>query len=203
MVDWWNHLTLTQQVFAVFGIVGTAILILQTVLLLFGLGHDGMDSDADADIDADLDGDGDVDAAAGGSGLDGLRLFTVRGFVAFFSISGWLGVFLLSTSVPYYVAILLAIAGGFAAMIFVAWAFKKALRLQDNGTLQMSNAIGRTGRVYLRIPAYRHGSGKITILIQDQQRELDAVTSADQEIPVGASVRVVDVDQETLIVEPV
>ena len=54
MVDWWNHLTLTQQVFAVFGIVGTAILILQTVLLLFGLGHDGMDSDADADIDADL-----------------------------------------------------------------------------------------------------------------------------------------------------
>ncbi len=203
MVDWWNHLTLTQQVFAVFGIVGTAILILQTVLLLFGLGHDGMDSDADADIDADLDGDGDVDAAAGGSGLDGLRLFTVRGFVAFFSISGWLGVFLLSTSVPYYVAILLAIAGGFAAMIFVAWAFKKALRLQDNGTLQMSNAIGRTGRVYLRIPANRQGSGKITILIQDQQRELDAVTSADQEIPVGASVRVVDVDQETLIVEPV
>ena len=203
MVDWWNHLTLTQQVFAVFGIVGTAILILQTVLLLFGLGHDGMDSDADADIDADLDGDGDVDAAAGGSGLDGLRLFTVRGFVAFFSISGWLGVFLLITSVPYYVAILLAIAGGFAAMIFVAWAFKKALRLQDNGTLQMSNAIGRTGRVYLRIPANRQGSGKITILIQDQQRELDAVTSADQEIPVGASVRVVDVDQETLIVEPV
>ena len=203
MVDWWNHLTLTQQVFAVFGIVGTAILILQTVLLLFGLGHDGMDSDADADIDADLDGDGDVDAAAGGSGLDGLRLFTVRGFVAFFSISGWLGVFLLSTSVPYYVAILLAIAGGFAAMIFVAWAFKKALRLQDNGTLQMSNAIGRTGRVYLRIPANRQGSGKITILIQDQQRELDAVTSADQEIPVGASVRVVDVDQETRIVEPV
>ena len=88
-------------------------------------------------------------------------------------------------------------------MIFVAWAFKKALRLQDNGTLQMSNAIGRTGRVYLRIPANRQGSGKITILIQDQQRELDAVTSADQEIPVGASVRVVDVDQETLIVEPV
>ena len=203
MVDWWNHLTLTQQVFAVFGIVGTAILILQTVLLLFGLGHDGMDSDADADIDADLDGDGDVDAAAGGSGLDGLRLFTVRGFVAFFSISGWLGVFLLSTSVPYYVAILLAIAGGFAAMIFVAWAFKKALRLQDNGTLQMSNAIGRTVRVNLRIPANSQWSEKITILIQDQQRELDAVTSADQEIPVGASVRVVDVDQETLIVEPV
>ena len=109
----------------------------------------------------------------------------------------------MSTSVPYYVAILLAIAGGFAAMIFVAWAFKKALRLQDNGTLQMSNAIGRTGRVYLRIPANRQGSGQITILIQDQQRELDAVTSADQEIPVGASVRVVDVDQETLIVEPV
>ena len=201
MVDWWNHLTLTQQVFAGFGIVGTAVLILQTVMLLFGLGHDGMDSDAD--LDADLDGDGDVDTIADGNGLDGLRLFTVRGFVAFFSISGWLGVFLLSTALPYFISILLSIIGGFVAMIFVAWAFKKALTLQDNGTLQMSNAIGRTGRVYLRIPANRQGCGKITILIQDQQRELDAVTPAEQEIPVGTSVRVVDVDQETLIVEPV
>ena len=198
MVDWWNHLTLTQQVFAGFGMVGTAVLILQTVMLLFGLGHDSMDSDAD--VDADLD---DVDDIADGNGLDGLRLFTVRGFVAFFSISGWLGVFLLSTALPSFVSILLSISGGFAAMIFVAWAFKKSLQLQDNGTLQMSNAIGRTGRVYLRIPANRQGCGKITILIQDQQRELDAVTAADQEIPVGASVRVVDVDQETLIVEPV
>ncbi|MFR2467168.1 MAG: hypothetical protein ACLTA1_15570, partial [Clostridia bacterium] len=59
LVDWWNHLTLTQQVFAGFGMVGTAVLILQTVMLLFGLGHDSMDSDAD--VDADLD---DVDDIA-------------------------------------------------------------------------------------------------------------------------------------------
>ena len=45
MILWWQSLDLAQQIFALVGIGATVILIIQTVMLLFGL-----DDDADADF---------------------------------------------------------------------------------------------------------------------------------------------------------
>ena len=109
MVAWWNSLTGLEQAFAYLAIPATLILVIQTLLLLFGLGHDG-DADVDFEPDTsglDLDGDlpeldgdvplpGEVDAGTDtiwdGDHVDtapdaGLRIFTIRGFVAFFSAS--------------------------------------------------------------------------------------------------------------------
>ena len=59
---WWAGLTLLQQSFAAVAIPATVLLLLQTVLLLFGLGgHDADHGECDHDFDHDLDHDLDHD----------------------------------------------------------------------------------------------------------------------------------------------
>ena len=62
MAAWWNSLTGLQQIFACIGIPATLVLVVQTILLLFGIG-DG----SDADVDIDPDGFDISDAGDGGS----------------------------------------------------------------------------------------------------------------------------------------
>ena len=63
MFEWWNALSTIQQVFYILAIPSTIILVLQTILLLFGIGGDhdadiSADTDAGMDIDAEMDADG-------------------------------------------------------------------------------------------------------------------------------------------------
>jgi hypothetical protein len=52
--------------------------------------------------------------------------------------------------------------------------------------------VGKAGAVYLRIPANRSGSGKITLNLQNRTMEYQAVT-AGEAIPTGANIVVVGV----------
>ena len=66
MSAWWAALTGLERFFAYVAFPATLLLILQTLMLLFGLGHDG-DSDVDGpdgdvDVDAAVDVDGGLDA---------------------------------------------------------------------------------------------------------------------------------------------
>ena len=60
MVQWWNGMTVFQQVTAVIAIVASVLLVIQIILLLIGLGHsadvdvpDGTGSDFDDAINGD------------------------------------------------------------------------------------------------------------------------------------------------------
>ena len=67
MTQWWNTLNLTQQVFAIFALPATAILIIQTALLLFGLGGHHGDGPDGSVHGGGLDGtDSHADVAANG-----------------------------------------------------------------------------------------------------------------------------------------
>ena len=59
MFAWWNDLSMVQQVFYIIAIPSTLILLIQTVLLFFGLGHDS-ETDVDHDVDTDVDHDFDM-----------------------------------------------------------------------------------------------------------------------------------------------
>lgn len=215
MWEWWNAMTLIQQVFVCIAAPATIILVIQSIMLLFGFGFDHADvGDLDADMDTDMDMD--VDAqdgfhgdlhhgeTDGGEDSDpGLRLFTVRGLVAFFAVGGWTGL-ALSKYLNAGLAVGLAFLAGAAALVGIALLFKYAFRLQDKGNLNVENAIGKTGKVYIPIPACENGQGKITIMLQERLVELDAVTRAQQQIPTGTPVRVsAVVDEQTVQVEPV
>lgn len=129
MWEWWNAMTLIQQVFVCIAAPATIILVIQSIMLLFGFGFDHADvGDLDADMDTDMDMD--VDAqdgfhgdlhhgeADGGEDSDpGLRLFTVRGLVAFFAVGGWTGL-ALSKYLNAGLAVGLAFLAGAAAQRF-------------------------------------------------------------------------------------
>lgn len=200
-------------IFYILAVPATVILILQTVLLLFGIGDSGSEFDFDADADVDLDCDGGFDCdhdvsddfspdAAGRFGGAGLQLFTVRGIIAFLAVGGWAGAAALGMGAKLWLAPIIAVAAGFLAMVLVAWFFKMAIRLQSSGNIRLSNAVGKSGEVYMTVPANTAGKGKINAVVQERYLEIDAVTQGDSELKFGQRVKVVGLyDANTVIVE--
>lgn len=197
MINWWNGLELAQQIFALIAIPSTAILIIQTVLQLIGIGGD----DVPEDIDGDGIPDSELDAAAAAD--DGLSLFSIRGILSMLCITGWLGVGLLETALPDWAAILIAVAAGVATLIGIAFLMRGIYKLQSSGNIDISNAIGKVAQVYIPIPAAGAGSGKVTITLQEKFCEYTAITAAAEALKTGSYVRVVSVsDGGVLLVEP-
>ena len=74
-------------------------------------------------------------------------------------------------------------------MFFVAVIMRTFSRMHSEGNLQPDLAVGKTAKVYLRIPAERSGKGKITVSIQGRSTEFDAVTNGP-ELPTGSECRI-------------
>ena len=85
----------------------------------------------------------------------------------------------------------MAVAAGLAAFYIVAFIMASLKRLESSGNLDLTNAVGQTGQVYLRIPARKTGVGKVTVEVQKRSLQLNAVTDGDQ-IDTGAPVRVLN-----------
>ena len=192
MINWWNSMMPAQQILALIAIPSTLIVIVQTVMILFGFGDGGDGGDADAnDI---LDGDTDD---------GGLGLFSVRGIVAMLCIMGWSGVALLETSLPKTLSLLIAFALGIATLFGMALLMKAVYRLQSSGNIDLGNAIGKVGQVYIPIPAGGKASGKINITVQEKLTECDAITVGDTALETGSYVRVTAIGEGgVLVVEP-
>lgn len=204
MINWWNGLQLAQQIFALIALPSTLILIIQTIMTLVGLGHgDGADLDGDGIPDIDTDGDGIPDAAEG-TGDDGLALFSVRGILSMLTITGWVGLILLGTSLPDWAAILIAVACGVATLVLIAVAMREIMKLQSNGNIDIENCIGKVGEVYIPIPAGGSGTGKVNLTVQEKFSEFSAITGENAPIKTGAYVRVTAVSESgVLVVEPI
>lgn len=226
---WWESLTGAQQMFALMAIPATLILILQTLLLLVGLaghgdsggehghddfggGHDHDDFDtASHDIDGhDVGGDSHEIDVHGNDAAErdnyhetahdgGLRIFTVRAFVAFFTIFGWMGIVLLESGLNVILSAIISLFAGFAAMFGMACFFKFALSLQSSGNVDIRNSLGKTGTVYIPIPPNRTGKGKITVLVQDRFTEVDAITDNDVSLKTGTEVVGVSMSNQNVI----
>lgn len=172
---------------------GLAALGLQIVLSLVGFGdHDGADAHA-ADLHADHDG-----AAVGGLTLLSLR--ALASFLAFFGLTGW---WMTASGAGGLASATAASVAGAVVMVGVAWLASQQRRLDVQGNLDPTNAVGLTATVYLRVPAHGHGHGKIHVKVQGRTAELTAV-SEGPEVPTGALVRVVRlVSPDTVSVTPV
>ncbi len=211
MLQWWDSLSSFSQVLACMAIPATLILFIQTVLMLIGIGSDGgadMDTDADVDLDVDTDvgdgvfgdelPDGDIDP----SGLDGLRVFSVRGIIAFFVVFGWTGIALDSAGVAPVISSLSAILAGALMIVVIALVFRAIAKLENNGNIDNRNALGVAGTVYLKVPAKRESHGKVNVMIQGTLCERDAVTDEEADLPTGSEVVVVALSgQNTLVVK--
>lgn len=187
ITEWWNNLLTAQQILLLIAIPATVILVVQTIMLLMGLGDD-------------LDGDGEIDDV----GDDGFSLFSVRGIVSMLCITGWSGFALLETALPQWISIVICILLGIATLVGMAFLMRALQRLQSSGNIEISNAIGKVGKVYIPIPAKAASAGKINITVQETYSEFSAITMEDETIATGAYVRVIAVDDAgTLVVERV
>lgn len=210
MIEWFESLTAIERFFAYVAIPSTLVLVIQTVLLILGLAggggggaDEGFDFDSDGETDFELDPDPDIPHDGDFSDVPdgGLRLFTVRGFIAFFTVFGWGGLALLRAHVPVLPSVLIAAALGAGSMVVMALIFRMCLQLQSDGTMRLENAVGQSGSVYLTVPPARQGRGKVEVMVQDQMRELEAVTDDKEPLPTGCEVVVTAVSgRSTLVV---
>lgn len=201
MLDFWLEYSSLQKLFFVLALPATIILTVQFLLLLFGLGDGDSDMDGGgAELDDAFDGDLDADHVELSDVDAGLRIFTVRGLVTFFAVSGWSGLVLCLTNLPDALVLVLAAALGALSMVLMAMLVRSMMKLSYVPHVQLGSALGKQAQVYLTIPAARGGRGKITVELGGVLREMDAVTVGDA-IPTGAIVRVVDLEERVTVVE--
>jgi membrane protein implicated in regulation of membrane protease activity len=191
-------------VFQYCAVLGGALLVLQFLLLLFGVG-------ADHATGGDLGGHG---AGAGGhvGGDPGghevghdqsnfLRLISLQTLTTFATFFGLVGLCTESAGWSPVSVAAAAAAAGVAALWFVARCMRALSQLHSAGNVDLQNAVGSDAKVYLRIPAAGHGHGRVLVNVQQRTVECPAV-SRGGEIPTGAIVRVcARADDDVLVVE--
>ena len=203
LVDWWNSLGIASQIFYCVAIPATLVLLIQTVLMFIGLGNDadGVGDGTPDDIgDVVPDDIGNVPELEDISELADLKIFTLRGIVAFFVVFGWVGIAMDAAGAQLFITIPISIVCGVAMMILIAIMMKAVMKLRADGNTDNRNAIGTAGRVQLVIPPERTGSGKVHIMLQGAYVERDAVTDDSEAIPTGAEIIVIGVSGQTDLV---
>jgi len=226
-MDWWQALGMVGQIMACAAIPMTVVMLLQLVLMIIGIGPSG-ESDSDTDDGAANDsagidhsayevaipghghgdghgnGHGNGHGHSHGNGNSIWKIFTIRGIVAFFALGGWAGLAALAAGIPVIWAIWIAVLAGIIALMLASIAIRLALKMQDSGNINLSNALEQNAEVYITIPPSRSQTGKVIMLLQERFVELDAVTDCETEIKPKTIVEVVGLaDKNQLVVRPV
>ena len=186
MVEWFNGLEMFAKVYWVFALPSSLIFLIILVTTFVG---------GDMDTDTDIDGDGNLD------GGGGFQFFTFKNLVGFFTIFSWSGLGCINAGYSQGMVLFVSILSGLIMMVAMTSLFYFMSRLVEDGTMKMTNAIGRTGEVYLPIKSKNRGFGKVQINIQGSIHEIQAVTNDEEDLIVGTVVKVTDVlDNHILVV---
>jgi len=202
MADWWNELGTLKQIFYTIAMPATIILVVQSIMSIIGLsdfdsdvgGMDGIDTDGFDGLDSidDFDGVSELDVSPGDeeSFTGDFKFFTIRGIIAFFTVFGWTGASLAGYINPIAVVFIALISGMFA-MGVIGYLFYAMTKLQSDGNIRFENCIGKSGEVYLTIPASKQGKGKVTLTVQERLIEVNAITTDEKPIKSGDSITVI------------
>ena len=216
IIEWFMSMSLAGQIFTCIAVPATLVLLVQTIMMFIGAGS------ADAEVGEELPDeipnempdeipdeipDEAPDGVFGGNetadvvdsaGIEGLKIFTVRGRIAFLVVFGWVGVVMDGVNLLLTVAV--AILSGGAAMLLLSLLYRSVMKLRNDGNIDNKNAIGASGRVQLLIPAERAGEGKVHLMLQGAYVERDAVTDDKDAIPTGSEVVVIGISGQTTLV---
>jgi len=189
MNEFYNNLSQLETAYWSVALIGSFIFI-----LIFITTFIGGDMDTDVEIDA-----AEFEADDGGVGF---QFFTFKNTVAFFTIFGWTGIICEENGLSTMLTLAIATVAGLAMMVATSSLFYWMSTLAENGILQIKNAVGAVGEVYLPIGANRSKIGKISIKVQGALRELEALTDSEEELATGTVIKVVEViSSEILLVK--
>lgn len=186
----WDALLTSPAIwFTVPALIGTGLFIFKLIILAVG----GMDADIDVGHDPSVE----IHAHDGSDAA--FKLLSVQGVLAFAMGFGWGGLALLQNTTWSIVWIAPASACLGMGMMYLMAAIMRALfGLQASGTIDIRGAVGAQGTVYVAIPASGVGRGQITLVINQKQRILNAVTTGG-DLPSKTSVRVVAVNDDNTV----
>ena len=169
-------------VFGISALVGGLLFLLWFVLLMIG----GAASDLF---------DGLFDIQIGDTDLS-FKALTFQGLSSFLMMFGLIGLMISEMDAPRVLSILGGLGAGGLSMWMVSKLFDTFKELEQDQTMDLDNATGSTGTVYLRIPP--SGEGQIQITFQGAMRTMDAISADGVEIPTGTLIQVVDNVADTL-----
>lgn len=196
MTDFFNSLSMVQLLFFSCATLGGGIFFLRLILMLMGAGGGDDGSDLSGHI-GDLGGHGgDVGHHDADSSF---KLLSLHGLTAFFMMFGLVGLALSRQSlIPDLFALVAGVAAGMCTVWLMGKVFAGMKKLQSDGTMRISNAIGQEGKVYLTIPA--EGTGQVQVVVQGQLRIFDAVCLNKETVKTGERVTVIDITGANMLV---
>lgn len=185
IATWWQALEGIEKFFWAVAILFSFMFVVQTILSFIG----GDDDGAFGDSDEYVEGDGGID----------YQFFTVKNFITFFTVFGWVGLGCLKGNLPIGQVILWATLSGIAIVLIMFFLFSRMAKLRSSGTLLIQNALHKPAETYLRIPSLRTGYGKVHVRIQGSLRELRALTDDEEDIPTGKPVTIIGIINESIL----
>lgn len=205
MQTWWDALTTIEKVFWLIAIPFSVIFIIQMVLSFTGIGGGATDPGADIpDMQADISSAGHDLSHSNEDAGPGFSFFTLRNFVAFFTVFSWSGLALNNAGLSIGIAITLSVLIGIIAMLIISSLFYFTMKMADSGNVSVKNAIGATGKVYLPIKANNGNVGKVQVTFQGSIREMQAVTMLGKDLSTNTIIKVTGLaDENILIVESI
>ena len=188
MKEWFENLSVMEQIFFWLGIVSTLFMIVQIILMSVSAFGGDIDVDGDGDIDVDTD--------------SGVSIFTIKSITAFFAVGSWSGLLTcaLASDKLQWLAVIVALLAGAAGMSVMVLLLRAINKLQCNGAFEIDKIVGSTATVYVSIPPSRSGRGKITMNAQGRFMEIDAVTDLDCRLAVDEVVQIVSAENECAVV---
>lgn len=191
MMDFLSTADGFEKVFWYIAITFSIFFTLQSLLTIFGLAGGGAEH---PDFEGDFDGDTSAD----------FQILSLKNFVIFFTVFGWTGIVAYENGASKGMTIFWATLVG-VLMIFLFTGITYLIyKLADSGSFNLQDAKGKMGEVYIPIKANRGGLGKIKINLQDSNRELQAMTDEETDLPTGSLVTVTDIiNNQVLLVKKI
>tara|TARA_Y100001956_G_scaffold77954_1_gene89045 strand:- start:54 stop:647 length:594 start_codon:yes stop_codon:yes gene_type:complete len=175
-----------ELLFAASALVGGILFVLYFFLLMIGgIATDVFDGLFGIDVDMGADAS--------------FKALTFQGIMAFMMFFGLAGLYVLKSDGGASMSVVAGAVAGGVSMYSTGKLFELFVTLQQDGTTDLSEAIGSKGQTYLRIS--NNGVGQVTVDVNGAQRTYNAKSEDDAEIGTGDFIEVVDVIGEVLVVK--
>ncbi|MCB0521909.1 MAG: NfeD family protein [Lewinellaceae bacterium] len=143
----------------------------------------------------------DMDTGTEHGGHD-FQILSFRNLINFLLGFSWAGIGLYPYVESKLILIILSLSVG-SGMVYLFFLMLRGMMvLSRDQTMTPEDTIGKTGQVYLTIPAQRAGKGKVMVSVGGSTREYDAITDGNN-LANGSPVKVTEVlPDHTLVVLP-
>lgn len=202
MSQYWDSLTILQQVFLIMAVPSTLFLILQALMAIAGVDgllgdHIDIHHEIPHDVPSDVPSDGHGDMSATGHHIGFLNS---KSIVAFFVVGGWIGFILADKDFSPLIAITIAFLSGIVSLVLATLLIRKLLGLQSSGNMKLEYAIGKNADVYLKIGPKSTDIGKVTLTVSGRFSEFNAITMGNKIFKTGDKVCVIDIAENGILV---